>query len=185
MNNLLTSNYGFIFANWRWKWFSCWERLTGVSVGWINDTQVAFHILKNPEKSTTMWEKRWLTTNPSTEMNNNIVRTVIDDDRHLSTRALEVFLLILWIIIHCIFIEKLVMVDIASTCVPHTLTSNQMWIRVETTLKFLGLIAEDSNYLNRVVTYDESRVHHYDPLTKLETEHRKRSSSRSRQARNC
>ncbi len=58
------------------------------------------------------------------------------------------------------------MVCIASTWVMHMLTSIQMRISIESTSKFLRLNAEDLTYLNRVVTCDETRVHHYDPLTK-------------------
>ncbi len=41
-------------------------------------------------------------------------------------------------------------------------------------LKFLGFIAEDLTYLDRVIMCDETWVHHYDPLTKWESEHWKK-----------
>ncbi len=78
-----------------------------------------------------------------TETNINTILTVIDDDRHLSTRDLETFLHIPWMIIHPILTEKLEMMHIALTKVPHMLTSSQMRIHVESTSKFLGLIAEE------------------------------------------
>ncbi len=56
------------------------------------------------------------------------------------------------------------------------LTSDQMQILIGSSSKFLGLIAEDSTYLNQVVMCDETWVHHYDPLTKWESEHWKRKN---------
>ncbi len=110
------------------------------------------------------------------EMNINTVRAVIDDDRHLSTKVLDALLHIPHPIIHCILTEKLKMVHMVLTFVPHMLTSDQMWIHVENTSKFLGFIAEDSTYLNREVMYNETWVHHYDPLIKQESEHWKRKN---------
>ncbi len=106
-----------------------------------------------------------------TETNINIVWVVINDNRHLSTGALEALLQIHQVIIHRILTEKLVMVHIAYTWVLHMLIGDQMWISVESILKFLGHITEDSTYLNRVVTCYETRMHHYDLLTKWKGEH--------------
>ncbi len=65
------------------------------------------------------------------ETNNKTVRAVIDDDRHLSTRTLEALLHIPQMIIHRILVEKLEMMRVASTRVPHMLTSGQTQIHVE------------------------------------------------------
>ncbi len=80
-------------------------------------------------------------------MNINTVQAVIGDS-HLSTRALENLLHILRMIIHCILAEKLEMLRIASTWVPHMLTSDQIQIHVMITSKFLELIAEDLTNLS-------------------------------------
>ncbi len=85
------------------------------------------------------------------------------------------------------------MVCVTSIWVPHMLISDQMWICVESTSNFLGLIVEDLTYVNRVVVCDETRLHHYNLLTKWEisvgrgkiNHGRKMSDSRSRQARSC
>ncbi len=58
-----------------------------------------------------------------TETNISIVQAVIDDNQHLSTRAVEALLHIPQMIIHHILKEKL-MVHRASTWVPHMLTSD-------------------------------------------------------------
>ncbi len=105
------------------------------------------------------------------EKNINTIRVVIDDDRHLSTGALEALLYIPRMIIHHILTKKLEMMYVASTWVWHMLTRDQMSICIERTSKFLGFIVEDSTYLNNVVMCDETWVHHYDPLTKRESEH--------------
>ncbi len=83
----------------------------------------------------------------TTETNINTVRAVIDDDQHLSTRALEVFLHIIWTIILCILTKKLEMVSVAQTSVSHMLTDDQMRIYVVSTWKFMALITEYSTYL--------------------------------------
>ncbi len=160
--NVLTSNSAFVFERGIRLWV----------YGLIDDIQVAFHILKkNPEWSTTMWEKSdqpWAST---METNINTIQAVIDDDEHLSTRALQVLLHIPWAIIHCILTEKLEMMHVASTWVPHMLTSDAMRIHVENTSKFLGFIAEDSTYVKWVVTCDETWEYHCGPLTMQESEH--------------
>ncbi len=57
----------------------------------------------------------------------------------------------------------------------HTV-SDQMQIHVESVIKFLGLVAEDSTYLNRVVICDETWVHHYDLFAEQASEHWKRKN---------
>ncbi len=74
--------------------------------------------------------------------NINTARAVIDDDRHLPTKSLQVLLHIPWMIIYCILAEKLEMECVASTFVLHT------QIHIESASKFLGFIAEDSAKLN-------------------------------------
>ncbi len=115
---------------------------------------------KNPNE-TPLYEKKGGRPQTSImEMNINTIRTVIDRDRHLSTRTLEVLLHILWLIIHYILTEKLEAVHVASTCVLHMLTSDQMRTHAESKSKFLDFIAEGLTYLNWVVTCDETWVHH-------------------------
>ncbi len=126
--------------------------------GWIDDTPVAFHVFKKPEWTSTTWEKRWLTKNVDHRNNINTVRAVIDNDHHLSTRALEAPLHIPQIIIHHTLTEKLEMMRAALTCVPYTLTSNQMRIRIE-------------RASNCVVRCNETWGHHHDPDIKWESEH--------------
>ncbi len=152
----MCSNSVFIFANRQWKWISLqesqhckipstwhWVVERGICVwvyGWIDDTQVAFYILKKLDWSITMWEKRWSTKNVDHGKNINTVWAVIDDDRHLSTRALEALLHIPQMIIHCILTEKMEMVHVALIWVLHIVTNDQIQIRDESASKFLGLI---------------------------------------------
>ncbi len=94
----------------------------------------------------------------------------------MSTRALDGLLYIPRMIIRRIVTKKLEMVCVVLTWVSHMLTGDKMCIRVENTSKFLGLIAEDSTYLNQEVMYDEVWVHQYDMLSKWESEHWKKKS---------
>ncbi len=106
-----------------------------------------------------------------TEKNINTIGAVIDGNRYMSKMSLKALLHIPRTIIYHILTEKLQMVHVAYTWVPHILTSDQMWICVESASIFLGLIAEDLTYLNWGVTCDEIWVHHYARLAKQESEH--------------
>ncbi len=104
--------------------------------GWINDIQLTFSKILNEAP---LCEKKWWSTvNIITEININTIRAVIDDDRHLSTSALKALLHIHPMIIYCILTEKLEMVCVTSTCVPHILISDKMWIHIENVSKFLS-----------------------------------------------
>ncbi len=156
MNNMLSSNSVLVFTNRWWKWLSCWQRHTALSV-WLNQWNISGIALSQKLGMKHHYMKKYVvTTNIDHETEHNTVRAVTDDYRHLSTRALEALLHIPWTIIHHILSEKLEMVHMASTWLPHMLTSDWMWICIESASKFPGLIAEDSTYLNRVVTCDET-----------------------------
>ncbi len=105
-----------------------------------------------------------------TEININTVRAAIDEDRHLSIRALEGILNLSRMTIQRILTDRLGMKRVCSTWVPHMLTRAQLDLRVERANEVLGLIAEDPTYLDRVITCDESWVHYHDPLSKRESE---------------
>ncbi len=60
---------------------------------------------------------------------------------------------------------------VLSVWVPHFLTNVQMKDRVAVCQENLGLIEDVPNFLNRVITYNESWVHYFDPKSKQETSH--------------
>ncbi len=62
------------------------------------------------------------------------------------------------------------MCRIASTWVPHFLTTKQMQQRMKACHENLALIAEDSSILSKIITVDESWIHYFDPNTKHKSE---------------
>ncbi len=59
----------------------------------------------------------------------------------------------------------------ASSWAPHMLPSDKMEIWVKSASKFLGLIAENLTFVNWLLTYNETLVVHFNPLTKQLSEY--------------
>lgn len=72
--------------------------------------------------------------------------------------------------IHTIMHDHLNLSKVSARWVPRMLTAPQKQVRVECCKEFLELCGENSsNILDRIVTGDETWVHHYDPESKQES----------------
>ncbi len=71
--------------------------------------------------------------------------------------------------VYNILIEILKMKCVCSTWVPHMLTHEQMNQRRTTCEQWFMTLAEKPQYLEHIITCDESWVHHYDPKIWLES----------------
>ena len=110
-------------------------------------------------------------TTVRTEVNINTVSAIIQEDSHLSTRKIASLLNISKSSVSLILKDSLQMRRVSSTWVPHFLTRKQMQNRVKVCQEVLAVIEEQPDFLDRVITVDESWVHYYDPLTKQESSH--------------
>ncbi len=65
--------------------------------------------------------------------------------------------------------NNLVLRQHCSTWVPHHLTTEQLVTRVESYQEWLECFADQPNFFNNVVIYNESWVYHFDPLSKQQS----------------
>lgn len=118
---------------------------------------------------------------PTTAVNEDNVEAVEDfimRDRRVSVRhiaaAMDMSIGSVETIIH----DQLHMSKVSARWVPRMLTPEQRQVRKETSLEILNLFNEDSeDFLNRLVTQDETWVPHFDPETKAESRQWKHSDS--------
>ena len=94
-----------------------------------------------------------------TEININTVAAVIEKDRHLSTRKLASMLEMSKMSVTRILMRELKMKRLCSAWVPHLLTREQMGTRFRFAQENLVKI-QDPAYFERVVTVNESWIHH-------------------------
>ncbi len=102
-----------------------------------------------------------------TEVNVNTVAFVIREEHHSSTCKLAELLNISRTSVNRILMENLAIRRVLSVWVPHFLTNAQMNNdRVTACQENLDLIEDVPNFVNRVITCDESWVHYFDPKLK-------------------
>lgn len=107
----------------------------------------------------------------------NTVAAVICEDRHLSRRSLASLLKISPTSINGILKNELKIKRVSLVWAPHIFTQEQISQRANVCNEWLGMISEDPNILERIITCDESWMHYYNPKTKIESEVWKSSSS--------
>ncbi len=108
---------------------------------------------------------------PFTKVNINTIAAATEVDCHYSVRKLEDLLHIPKMTIHQILKDELQIQRICSSWVPHFLTGKQLQQRIDCCAENFGIIAEDPDFLMRVITFDESWIHYHDPRPKSEWEH--------------
>ncbi len=111
------------------------------------------------------------------ETNINTVAAIIRDDRHMLVRMLKSMFNISKSSVCRILSEHLQMRRICFTWVLHFLTWEQMEQHVERVKEWVQWVRRDRNFLSKVITCDEIRVHHFDPKSKCESEVWRTSSS--------
>jgi len=79
--------------------------------------------------------------------------------------------------VHTILTADLGLRRVSAKFVPKLLTMEQKQLRLEIAQDMLDCVESDSNFLNTVITGDESWVYGYDPETKAQSSQWKHSSS--------
>ena len=118
---------------------------------------------------------------PTTAVNEDKVKAVEDfimKDRRVSVRHIAAAMDLSVGSVETIIHERLHMSKVSARWVPRMLTPEQRQVRKETSIEILSLFNEDTeNFLNRLVTQDETWVPHFDPETKAESRQWKHSDS--------
>lgn len=109
---------------------------------------------------------------PSTSTNtDNVtrVRKVLNSDRRLSICLIAQMLNLSKSVVHDIVTEHLNMRKVCAKMVPKVLTDGQKLRRVEVCQENLNMCESDPQFLNNVITGDESWIFEYDPETKRQS----------------
>jgi len=117
---------------------------------------------------------------PSTSQNDNVinqVQTLVMQDRRITVRELADEVGVSIGSVHTILTADLGLRRVSVKFVPKLLTMEQKQFRLEITQDMLDCVESDSNFLNTVITGDESWVYVYDPETKAQSSQWKHSSS--------
>lgn len=97
------------------------------------------------------------------------VENMVMHDRRCTLRHIASTLDLSYGSARSILIEKLKMTKIVKRWIPRILTDEQKKHRVHDSRQLLSRFHSDSHFLDRIVTQDETWVHHYDPLLPHET----------------
>ncbi|XP_066258179.1 histone-lysine N-methyltransferase SETMAR-like [Euwallacea similis] len=119
-----------------------------------------------------------------TDENVDTIRDLVRSDRRLTVRMIGQELNLTHTTVHQILTNELGMRKICSKMVPKNLSQNQKDIRKERCLDLLESIENEPNFVERVITSDESWVFEYDPETKRQSmEWHRLTSPRSKKER--
>lgn len=112
------------------------------------------------------------------------VRQLLNSDRRMSVRLMSELLTLPKTVVHEIVSEDLAMRKICAKLVPKVLTDAQKQHRVEVCRELKELCEHDPNFLDNVITGDESWIFEYDPESKKQSaEWHTTSSPRQKKAR--
>ena len=117
---------------------------------------------------------------PSTCRNDQViakVNAVVMRDRRLTIREIAEEVGLSTFSAHSIVTEDLAMKRVSAKFVPKLLTAEQKQLRVEVSQDMLDSTNSDPDFLNTIITGDESWVYGYDPETKSQSSQWKHSSS--------
>ena len=111
---------------------------------------------------------------PSTSRNDNVinqVRTLLMQDRCITVRELADEVGVSIGSVHTILTADFGLRRVSAKFVPKLLMMEQKQLRLEIAQDMLECVESDSNFLNIVITGDESWVYGYDPETKAQCTH--------------
>ena len=109
---------------------------------------------------------------PSTSRNDNVinqVRSLVMQDRRITVWELADEVGVSIGSVHTILTADLVLRRVSAKFMPKLLTMEQKHLRLEIAQDMLDCVESDSNFLNTVITCDESWVYGYDPETKAQS----------------
>ena len=110
----------------------------------------------------------------STQSNIRLIENRLDEDRHATVRELEERTGFSKSIIHTIIKDELEMSRVVARWVPKLLSEDQKKERVRASRDLLKSWHSEKDFLDRIVTGDESWFHYYEPETKSQSSQWKR-----------
>ena len=99
----------------------------------------------------------------------NFVKKVIDEDRRQTVREVAEKTGISKSAIQRILSNDLGMSRVFARWVPRLLTEDEMNTRVAASKQFLARINRDPDFLNKIITMDETWIHYYEPESKRQS----------------
>ena len=106
-----------------------------------------------------------------------LVEDIVMDKRRVSQREIADILGILKGVVQTILHQHLNMSKVSNKWVPRILTPQMTLNRLDCSNELLHLSSEIPNFFDRIVTGDESWIHHYDPESNLEAKQWKHAES--------
>ena len=107
------------------------------------------------------------------------VHDFIIKDRRTTIKHIVESLEISYGVVYCIIYDHLGLVKLSARWVPRMLTDDQKQIRVTACTELLGRFQHDKElFLKRLITQDESWVHHFDPESKIQSKEWHKKGSR-------
>ncbi|XP_054744503.1 histone-lysine N-methyltransferase SETMAR-like [Anastrepha obliqua] len=122
------------------------------------------------------WFNRFKNGRTSAESEPRSGRPVVIRDRRVTNREIAEEVDINTFAAHSDVTEDLAMKRVAAKFVPKLLTAEQKERRVEVSQDMLDSINSDPDFMNTIITVDESWVYGYDPETKMQSSQWKHST---------
>ena len=104
-----------------------------------------------------------------TEENINTAAVIVREDRRITLRTLSEIMNISLGATHMLVTEKLHMRRVCARWVPRLLIPEQKDTRVQVCMQLKMMLQEDPEFLSKVITADESWLHHFDPESKQQS----------------
>lgn len=105
----------------------------------------------------------------SNDVTVNTISALLAEDCSLNQRQIAALMGISQSTVQRIIRNDLQMTRVCSRWVPHFLTREQLDSRIAISTKMLARYEQDPEFLNRIITCDETWVYHFDPNTKQES----------------
>lgn len=106
-----------------------------------------------------------------TDVNRNTIDAMLQEDRRLSIAKIADMMHISYGSVEDIIHNDLGYRKVAAKWIPRVLHEEQMSHRVVMCQQWITRLRREPNFLDKVVTCDESWFHHYDPETKQQSAH--------------
>ena len=129
-------------------------------------------VYKWHKRFTTGWSDSGAKKGRPTEISSAVIQNVselIRTDRRQTVREISSIMGISKSAVQRILVDDLSMSRVCARWVPRLLTNEQMERRVTDAQSFLRRYKRDRNFLDKIVTMDETWVHHYEPEKKRQS----------------
>ncbi len=128
-----------------------------------------FRQFKGGRKSAATSPRTGRRSEVTTDVSRNTISALLAEDCTLNQRQIAAVMGFSQSTVQRIIRNDLQMTRVCSHWVPHFLTREQLDLRIQISTRILARYEQDPEFLNRVITCDETWVYHFDPTTKQES----------------